>query len=357
MNNFIISTTSSLDGIRVKSYLDVVNYNIVIGTNIFSDFAASFTDFFGGSSGTYQNKMNMMYENAKAELAKITKRMGGNAILGFRIDFEEISGKGKSMFMLTSSGTACLLDIPNEKEQLKAERKIISKDLLDSEVTKQKILKHLTSDNGSVSGLSEKDWNVLFETPSNEIIEILVDKYYTKVQDTNKTKIETLVKSLDYDVACKMVYPLYSENRIVKDTMIQQTIDYSLQYEKIIRVCDLFNPSMLLELMDKNIDKALTILDCEKPFYNGDDLKLMESICEKLDSCPNVGEIITGKMGMFTKEKKLFVCRNGHKNEKEVEYCGTCGENIKGLSRDQVNLISNFKEKVKVLKNIFLKTL
>ncbi len=44
-NEFIMSTTNTIEGCPIKKYIDTICSNIVIGTNIFSDFAASFTDF------------------------------------------------------------------------------------------------------------------------------------------------------------------------------------------------------------------------------------------------------------------------------------------------------------------------
>lgn len=350
MNNFIISTTHLLDGVSVKAYLDVVNINVVIGTNIFSDFAASVTDFFGGSSETYQNKLNMMYENAKTELSKITKRMGGNAILGFRADFEELSGKGKSMFMLTASGTACLVDYKNDEEtSVKNEHQIVSKENLDLEVTKQRILQDLISGEGQTLDLSDKDWNFLWENPSKEIIEIIVKKYFIYMSEDEKVRTESLVKSLEYEDACELVYPLYINERLVKDTFSGEMIDLSDRYKRIISKCDLLNPSRILELMDNHLDKILPLLNCEKQYYDQGDLKSMGEICHKFDLLPNLGEITTGKTGMFSKEKELFICRNGHKNEKEIEYCSTCGENIKGLQVQQIKDIMNFKKRVEAL--------
>lgn len=52
MDKFIITTTPTIEGRPIKAYLDAINVNVVIGTNFFSDFAASFTDVFGGNSGT-----------------------------------------------------------------------------------------------------------------------------------------------------------------------------------------------------------------------------------------------------------------------------------------------------------------
>ena len=43
MRNFLVTTTPILDGIKITDYLGVVNANIVVGANFFSDFAASLT--------------------------------------------------------------------------------------------------------------------------------------------------------------------------------------------------------------------------------------------------------------------------------------------------------------------------
>ena len=50
MKNFIITTTDTIEGATIVKYIELVSANIVIGANVFSDFAASFTDFFGGYS-------------------------------------------------------------------------------------------------------------------------------------------------------------------------------------------------------------------------------------------------------------------------------------------------------------------
>ncbi|WP_312190918.1 heavy metal-binding domain-containing protein [Sphingobacterium sp.] len=36
--------------------------NVVIGTNVFSDIGASYVDFFGGRSTSYEKKMQEMYK-------------------------------------------------------------------------------------------------------------------------------------------------------------------------------------------------------------------------------------------------------------------------------------------------------
>lgn len=120
----IVTTTNSLEGYSVRRYLGVVNANVVIGTNLFSDFAASLTDVFGGRSGSYKSKLNTIYSEVMQELTDKASNYQADAILGLHIDFDEISGGGKSMFMVSASGTAVTL----EKN---AEERYAMYDLLD----------------------------------------------------------------------------------------------------------------------------------------------------------------------------------------------------------------------------------
>ena len=106
MNKIIITTTSSIDGYKVEEYLGVVNANLVAGTSFISDLFASVSDFFGGTSGKYKMEMDRLYERAKSVIEAEAINRGANAILGYKIDFDEISGQGKSMFMISVSGTA-----------------------------------------------------------------------------------------------------------------------------------------------------------------------------------------------------------------------------------------------------------
>lgn len=89
----------------VQSY-DLVFANVVIGTGLWSDLTASFRDLIGGRAKNYQKQMDALYDGAKEDLLEKAKVVGANAIIGFRICTNEISGKGVSMFMLTAYGTA-----------------------------------------------------------------------------------------------------------------------------------------------------------------------------------------------------------------------------------------------------------
>lgn len=101
-----VTTTSSLEGWEVDSYLGPVSVHLVAGVGLFSDFFASFSDVFGGRSGAYGGELARLYSEAAEMLARKARLLGANAVVGLRLDFDEISGGGRAMFMLNAVGTA-----------------------------------------------------------------------------------------------------------------------------------------------------------------------------------------------------------------------------------------------------------
>ena len=142
-NEFIITSTNSVEGEKIEKYLGVINNNIVLGTNLFSDIGASLLDVFGGASNSYQNKLQSIYDSSIQNLKVKAINLGANAILGLSIDFDEISGGNKSMLMISVSGTAVIINY--KKSQVKdvntASKKYISNDILKNELTKKHIIK------------------------------------------------------------------------------------------------------------------------------------------------------------------------------------------------------------------------
>lgn len=105
----LVVTTSILDGIHVKQYLKPVSAHIVSGINVFNDLFGSFTDIFGRSN-TYQRQLTSLYSEAIERIKYAAYEIGADGILGLHIDIDEIAGKGKSMLMITATGTAVVLD-------------------------------------------------------------------------------------------------------------------------------------------------------------------------------------------------------------------------------------------------------
>ena len=357
MKDILVSTTSTLDGYKINKYLGVVNANIVIGTNLFSDIAASFTDVFGGNSESYQHKMDIMYKEATKELLLKVKKVGGNAVVGFSIDFDEISGKGKSMFMLSASGTACIVECTNKQTEHIQSNGLISADAVSLELKQQSLREAILS--GAIK-YTEEEWTFLQENPSLDTIKLLVKHCYFRYLRNSERRaiIESLINRIDYDEACDIVYSIYTEPYMVDCNTVNSfdnsgaKIDVSDQYAQVIINCKLFNPKRVLDIAKNNLNKAIEILDCDKSLYSLEDLKYMEEIGQIIDALPDKGKIEMIKGGVFSKEKEMFVCRNGHKNDKDVIYCTTCAENIKGLKSNQVEKIEAFRNKLKVLSEL-----
>ena len=78
----IITTTNNVEGARIDEYLQLVSVNVVIGTNIFSDWFASITDVFGGKSRTYQRKLDDVYDEALKRVREKAEKLGADAVVG-----------------------------------------------------------------------------------------------------------------------------------------------------------------------------------------------------------------------------------------------------------------------------------
>lgn len=109
--HIITSTTNVLaQDTRVIEVKGVTTATIVAGMNFLRDFMASIRDFTGGNSGTYMSKLDDLKTQALVQLRKQADELGCNALIGVSIDVNEISGGGKSMMMVTATGTAIVAE-------------------------------------------------------------------------------------------------------------------------------------------------------------------------------------------------------------------------------------------------------
>ncbi|MBQ4252133.1 MAG: YbjQ family protein [Erysipelotrichaceae bacterium] len=102
----IITTTSNVDGMMIKEYKGIVFGEVVEGIDLFRDIAAGFTNLFGGRSNSYENAMVESRQSAIQDMVNKAERLGANAIVGVRVDYEVIN----NMLMITASGTAVFVD-------------------------------------------------------------------------------------------------------------------------------------------------------------------------------------------------------------------------------------------------------
>ena len=105
----IITTTPSVEGRRIVEYRGIVFGEVVSGVNFVRDIAASFSNFFGGRSVSYEEELVQARQNALIELEQRAIDRGANAVVGVDIDYE-VLGTDNGMLMVTASGTAVVVE-------------------------------------------------------------------------------------------------------------------------------------------------------------------------------------------------------------------------------------------------------
>ena len=104
----IITTTQSIEGREISDYMGIVFGEVVTGVNFLKDFGAGLRDFFGGRSSGYENELMRAREEALEEIEERARRVGADAVVGCKMDYE-VLGQNGSMLMVTVSGTAVRL--------------------------------------------------------------------------------------------------------------------------------------------------------------------------------------------------------------------------------------------------------
>jgi uncharacterized protein YbjQ (UPF0145 family) len=104
----IVTTTPSIEGRAIQSYLGVISSETIIGANFFKDILGGLRDVFGGRSGTYEKVLEEAKQYAMQELIQKGQALGANAIVGIDLDYETIGANG-SMLMVSASGTAVIV--------------------------------------------------------------------------------------------------------------------------------------------------------------------------------------------------------------------------------------------------------
>jgi uncharacterized protein YbjQ (UPF0145 family) len=106
----LTTTTNTLEGKKVVSYLGLVTGEAIMGANLFKDIFAGITDIIGGRSGAYENELRKAKEIALKEMQDEARRLGGNAVIAVDLDYETISSGGGNMLMVSASGTAVIIE-------------------------------------------------------------------------------------------------------------------------------------------------------------------------------------------------------------------------------------------------------
>lgn len=271
----IVTTTNSVEGYSIRQYLGVVNANVVIGTNLFSDIAASLTDVFGGRSDSYKSKLTTIYDEVMKELIAKAESYHADAIVGLHVDFDEVSGGGKSMFMVSASGTAvCLERTQTDRyfvyrllEQLinYKEKGILSQE--EFEYEKDKVIKQynnpILSDYERFKKLQkeEEEKEIMRKKEAEERIELLKkekEKYIKEASKILNTQTSTMgdISEIDENT---ILTASYDDITFDSNDSMQYIISKFIRLNRIPEACKFYMEETGLDDLQSAIDFCLSV--------------------------------------------------------------------------------------------------
>lgn len=99
----LLSTTSEIPAHTITAYHGVAISQVTAGRHLGKDIAAGVRDIFGGRSKSLETDLEAARRQALDELASQAQGMGANAVVGIRVDMENVGG---SMLLFVGQGTA-----------------------------------------------------------------------------------------------------------------------------------------------------------------------------------------------------------------------------------------------------------
>lgn len=347
MKNIQLFTTPIVEGAPVEKYYGIVTANQVAGTGFFTDLTASFSDLFGGKSGAYRKAMNELCKEVTEQLKERAAELGANAVIGVSIDYDNISAKGMSMFMVSIQGTAVRIAKYENENEIPASidnENEISWEELNFVYCKKQVRKKIESKDP----ISNEEWDFILKNKVDDLAPLLYQYFQEckKSSELYSLQYETwpllgvanfgkYLRNLDYKEAIKYVYLNLDD------------------FKDIINENKLFCASNILDLAKNGkIETAISLLGVGKASYSSEDLTGMQNLANYLRNLPDIGIKEEVKGGLFSSGGMKYICTCGTKNDISSEYCTECGKNIKGLTKEQQESINNFVALTETLNEI-----
>ena len=346
---FIITTTNNVEDSNISEYIGIIKSNCTAGIGIFGDIAAGFTDIFGGRSETFEKQMKIIDDTAIEGLVEKAKALGADAIVGLRIDNDEISGKGTQMLMVTAYGTAVKLknnNVVNRRKEvigLNELRKVEEKDKIISKSKKVPF------------EFNSEEWQFIYKEKVVEIVNDVIKNlsyWENSYTDVNQEKIQYLKRYL------------VKFGSHLKSIIYRAIIDYPILCNKIMdiiqiaNICDYENVIMVLKESTFDIRKnVIKIVKYEKEEYSKEDIKHIKELIILIDSIfPIKATIVEEKVFLSTSLQKKWICSCGEKNNIEDKYCKKCNNDQYGFDRYDVSkeeIIKYLDLKIKNIEKTF----
>lgn len=352
----LVTTASAIPGWEITGHVGVISSHVVAGTNIFSDFAASFTDIFGGRSVSYQKQLQAINNEVLNNLKHKTERLGGNSIIGLHIDHDQISGGNKSMFMVTAYGTAVKARcISGNAGEIHSQNSTLDSDQFQDRLELQEIVEKVKT---GESYLNSKQKELLIRYRVEEIATDILK--YSTLKDDNVNNTINLAFKIDF---LKRYYSVIN-SEISKRILYRGITDKSANIKKIciqlIADLNLLDYEQVLNIIDKGDFEegktAISLLQYHKSYHSSTDIELLETLNKKIKyKFPVIIKVVENGGGLLSKSKEKWECQCGKLNDMNAYYCAKCNRDWygfdNGFNPDQA--MSLISQRLEVLRNYF----
>lgn len=358
----LVVTTSTIDGIKIIKHLKPISAHLVAGTNLFNDFLGGLTDVFGGRSNTYQKQLSSLYNEAIERIKYNAYEIGANCVVGLSIDMDEISGKGKSMFMLTVIGTAVIIEKESKTNSFtNTDEKFenVGVERINNLRQRKSIIEKAIAEKLEYD---DETWNFITSNQVYDIFPHLI-KRFSNVIENFQTMPDTYanfnknfifyVEALDENKKVSLLY-----DRIENE----QNHQVALYLAKVVKHLNLFNYEKTIGLL-KNLDFkkqkiGLRISTYDKLFYDKKDVQNLESIKNFIDSnFKERGEISTKKQLLSSKEKDVWNCECGYKSNEIGGNCESCHNDILGFKQTEMKpkeIVEYINQKIELIQEFLI---
>lgn len=355
-----VTTGNDFPQFNVIKHLRPISTHVVIGTNLFSDFMAGWTDVLGGRSNTYENKLREIYNQAIENLQYEAKKVGANCIIGLKIDIDEISGSGKSMFMITAIGTASFYEVSSKDNNIEAssdEDVIIYSEIKALKERKEIIDK---STKGQLK-LDNKTWEFIINNKIEELAEYLFIDYCNEIHNLLDPKSEKFNNYKEYFTQYFLLIEKNKRIEIVYSRLLNQKhITANQKVIKHLIPIDIFNfekIETLLSSENREIRKlGLRIASFIQSYYIKSDIENYSKLIVAINNAfPPVGKWSEKKQMLSNKNKNVWTCECSKVNNEDVIYCPSCHKDFYGFTEHEAKpkqVINSINENLDLLREL-----
>ena len=359
MNNaseILVINTSKPANAKIIRQIKPVTSNVVIGTNVISDMMSDFTSFFGGRSNTYQNKLSNIYETAIEELKIKTHDIGGNCIVGLKIDIDEITGGRKTMFMITAIGTASKIKLNENQKKYNATTSKSSVTISDLKLQIKRRELIQKANEGDLM-VDNELWKFATEHRVYELFDYLYSEYITRKYEyqNSNPNFDVYASNLNSDFVKSLIY-----RKITRKT---EDVDELIS---IIKKNHLFDFKRVSDLLNSSISEVkqagLKISILDKYEYKITDIECFKKLHDLIDQIfPVIVKYSTKNLRFSSKKIQFWICSKcGKENNIKTNptNCFHCRTDIYGLPGGNTSVIESkmeIKKKIDSLNKIFNK--